>query len=333
MLDPDILDALVRPFNLQAAQLEFLRSSQNFVYSGVIDSGRTIVRVSTLRHRTEDEIEAELDWVSFLIDYGIRACRPIPTEDGRLTVALELRGQVYVCACFEHAPGAPIPRPTDNATYAELGRLIGRMHVAAREANNGELRFNRPEWQDSRLLKEDRAAVRPALSPEFERGVAALIERAGKIAPTPGNYGLIHGDAQLGNCFQHEGELWIFDFDNCEYGYFLQDLAVVLYDAIYCRELRGFADPGLNERVCQRWVAFMTGYSETGVLSEIRSDELKTFFLLREAVIHVHYHRTLDVKALGDSFREGLGIMSSNVSNLDHQLDFDDLAWPGPSAP
>lgn len=333
MLDPDILDALVRPFDLKAAQLEFLRSNQNFVYSGAMDGGRIIVRVSTLRHRTEDEIKAELNWISFLIDRGIRACRPILTGDGRSTVALELRGQLYVCACFEHAPGSPIPRPTDDATYAELGRMVGRMHAAAREANSRGLRFHRAEWLDSRLLKEDFAAVRLALSPEFGRGMTALMERANNIAPTPSNYGLIHGDAQLGNCFQNEGDLWIFDFDNCEYGYFLQDLAVALYDSIYCRELRGFADPGLNERVRQRWAAFMAGYSETGVLTEVRSDELKTFFLLREAVIHVHYHRTLDVKTLGDSFREGLGIMSSNVSNLGHQLDFERLAWLGPLVP
>ncbi|MDB6003107.1 MAG: hypothetical protein JWR15_94 [Prosthecobacter sp.] len=49
---------------------------------------------------------------------------------------------------------------------------------------------------------------------------------------------------------------------------------------------------------------------------------LERFFLLREAVIYVHYHRTLDVPTLDHSFKAGLEVMRKNVERQEHQVDF-----------
>jgi Ser/Thr protein kinase RdoA (MazF antagonist) len=43
--------------------------------------------------------------------------------------------------------------------------------------------------------------------------------------------GLVHGDISFTNVFLDGGTLTLFDFDNCEVGTVVQDLATVLYDA------------------------------------------------------------------------------------------------------
>lgn len=89
--------------------------------------------------------------------------------------------------------------------------------------------------------------------------------------------------------------LWIIDFDNCEHGHFVQDFATILYDSIYCRVLNKFADAG--------------------------STTASPRYRLREAVIYIHYYRTLDVPALDDSFKAGLEVMRTNIENQEHQVD------------
>ena len=69
-------------------------------------------------------------------------------------------------------------------------------------------------------------------------------------------------------------------------------------------------------------LAFLKGYAVASPLKEINLTQLKDFFLLREAVIYVHYHRTLEVSKMSESFLRGLEVMKRNVEKQDHQVDF-----------
>jgi amicoumacin kinase len=39
-------------------------------------------------------------------------------------------------------------------------------------------------------------------------------------------------------------------------------------------------------------------------------------------VMYVHYHRTMDVAEMSDSFKAGLEVMRKNVESQTHQVDF-----------
>jgi Ser/Thr protein kinase RdoA (MazF antagonist) len=177
-------------------------------------------------------------------------------------------------------------------------------------------------WYESRLLREDLEEVKAVLTNNFRESVADLIHVIKQAERTPDTHGLIHGDMSFGNFYLNEGELWIFDFDNCEFGFFLQDLVTALYDSIYCKVLDKFADPGLTGRMLPLWRALLKGYAGTGVLKQIDPGLLKKFFLLREAVMYVHYQRTMDVAEMSDSFKAGLEVMRKNVESQTHQVDF-----------
>ncbi|MDZ4288796.1 MAG: phosphotransferase [Prosthecobacter sp.] len=327
MLPQPHLAALAAPFGLRASKLTFLRFSQNHVYQGRQPDGKLcILRISHGRHRSAAEVETELRWISQLADRGISVCASIPPVTGGACLALDLEGAQYIAACFEHAPGEAIgPQHLNPALYECLGRLLGRMHAESLPFRADDPTSTHPHWHQSRLLHQDLAALGTPLTNPFRQSVDALIQDLRAYPATPATYGLIHGDVSFGNCFLHEGTLWIFDFDNCEYGFFLQDIATVLYDSIYCKALNKFADTGLTARMVPLFQAFLAGYSQTGVLKEIDPVPLKKLFLLREAIIYGHYHRTLDVENLDDSFKAGLEVMRLNVESQTHQVDFDIL--------
>ena len=67
---------------------------------------------------------------------------------------------------------------------------------------------------------------------------AALVARAlelvwattGKLAQTPGSFGLIHSDLHCENFLFHNGVVRAIDFDDCGWGFHLYDLAVTLWE-------------------------------------------------------------------------------------------------------
>lgn len=319
----DGLAVLLASYGLRAEDIQFLRHSQNHVYACRLHDRKVILRISEGRHRRKEHIEAELAWMHLLISNGIRACKPIPTKNGEACVELEVDGRACIAACFEHVPGSPItPQDLQADLYEKLGGLLGQMHSLTTCSSNAHIAASRPHWHESRLLREDREQLGERLSPAFCASVDDLIQQLRKPSATPDTYGLVHGDFSLGNCHLDGSDLWLFDFDNCEQGYFTQELATVLYDSIYCKVLNKFADAGLNERVAAFWKPFWRGYGQTGPGRALDLAQLQRFFLLREAIIYIHYHRVLDLRKVDASFHAGLEVMRTNVENQVHQVDF-----------
>jgi len=322
MLKEEVLKKLTHPYGIDLSQLEFLQCSQNYVYKARLGSASVIIRICWRRHRNTAQVEAELAWINHLADSGVRACRPLPSNKGKLLHSIEIDGESAIITVFEHAPGRQVERKFANeSTFETLGRLTGIMHTAAFGLNQAGGVIDRPRWTESRLLKQDFDTCRYALSDSFLASVKEMMERISAAKRKPESFGMVHGDINFVNIFEDEKDLWIFDFDNCEYGYFVQDLATVLWDSIYCKELRKFADDGLNHRIALLWHAFLKGYSETSPLKEIYLAQLKDFFILREAIIYVHFHRTLDLSKMPESFHRGLDVMRRNVEEQDHQVD------------
>lgn len=327
MFTPIQIQSLVEPFGLDAAGLQHLGSSQNHVYRGQRPAGDpVIVRISEGRHRVKSEVEAELGWISHLVSRGLRICVPVPAVSGEWCIAAEVEGRECLVTCFRHAPGTKVvPALVDPALYRKLGLLVGELHAGAVSFGEVGADWERTHWHESRLIGHDFDALGEQLSAVFRSSVSRLVDELRTWPAAPSTYGPVHGDISFGNCFVESGELWIFDFDNCEHGYFLQDLATVLYDSIYCKVLNKFADDGLTGRMVPLWRAFLEGYAETGVVKTMDPEALRKFFLLREAVIYGHYHRILDVATLNDSFKAGLEVMRQNVEQQEHQVDFKHL--------
>lgn len=328
LLSQDHLAVFLASYGLRAEDVQFLSYSQNHVYVCRLHDKKVILRISAGRHRTKEHIEAELAWMNLLINSGLRACKPLPAKNGEACVALDLDGRTCIAACFEHVPGIPITAQHLHADlYEKLGGLLGQLHSLTTCQGATKIAASRPHWHESRLLREDRAQLEASLPPRLCASVDDLIEQLRQLPVTCDTYGLVHGDFSLGNCHLDGSDLWLFDFDNCEQAYFTQELATVLYDSIYCKVLNKFADAGLNDRVAAFWKPFWRGYCSTGPVTTLDLAQLQRFFLLREAVIYIHYHRVLDLRNADASFHAGLEIMRTNVENQMHQVDFGLSHW------
>ena len=240
-------------------------------------------------------ILGEIDWINYLADRGLGVARAVPSLSGELVemIADEEGGQ-FLAATFLKAEGGPAWEMGwwNEILFERYGRLIGRMHALSKEYEPGDPTWRRGEWDDPRnvavldWVPDDQPLVK-------EKG-AALLAYLRSLPKDPQSFGLIHQDAHGGNFFvDGKGRITLFDFDDSVYGWFVYDIAMVLFYAV-----TNHADP--QGFMAQFWPHFWRGYCQENDLDPAWLAEMPAFFKLREIDLYAVINRSFDVTNLTD---------------------------------
>jgi len=279
-----ILQAALPRYGITPDAIRLLDGFESFIYEFDRPDGAYILRLGHSLRRSADLIRGEVDWINYLAAGGAAVARAILSTGGRLVEPIDDgQGGQFLATAFQRAPGGP-PRRSQwgEPLYRRYGRLLGRMHALAQAYVLPNPAWKRPAWDDpTQLLGESQMPEREAVARDRYRRLVAYLaalprDRAG--------YGMIHQDAHSGNLFvDADGTLTLFDFDDCVYGHFIYDLAMVLFYAASMEKdpaafTAGFMPP------------FLCGYREENRLDPAWLPELPHFLKLREidlfAVIH-----------------------------------------------
>ena len=321
-LNETVLNLIARELKVESVAFKLITISQNHVYRFHWGENETILRISNNRDHGQQDILAELGWIMALSAKGLSVCVPYLLPSGNLCDFVTFEGSKYYYVCFSHASGRPIDASdVDQPLYRLMGRLIGEMHQAAEGYHKeGKSRLARREWHESRLLLDDMERYLPDNRDAFKKAVRSLISEIREIPVAPKDYGLIHGDVSFQNCYISGQDLTIFDFENCEYGLFTEDLAVAYYSAIFNSLTGKQRRNSIGQFANDFWSALRAGYSEVRQLPDDWILSLEPLLILREAVIYTHYHRIFDISKESESFQMGVDEMRANVES--HRVGF-----------
>ena len=112
--------------------------------------------------------------------------------------------------------------------YETYGRLLGSMHALAKHYQPAELAWKRPEWDDDSMEFVERYL--PASEAVAKKKYQALCDHLHSLPKDTTSYGLIHQDVDGNNFFVDEaGAITLFDFDECAYSWFINDIAIALF--------------------------------------------------------------------------------------------------------
>jgi amicoumacin kinase len=207
----------------------FVRAFSNCVYRLPSTPRPRYLRITAASHRSEAELESELDFVRFLGGRGLAVSEPVLSRAARLVHAADVDGETFYACVFEEAPGCPFTElsPDEKRTSLRLaGRAMGRLHAEGQGyAPPGN--FQRSPWW------EDRWSRFAALVPEREREAWQLFEELQAWTRTlprdPAVFGLIHGDFTILNMRFLPERVTLFDFDSCGEHWYGYELATFLH--------------------------------------------------------------------------------------------------------
>jgi amicoumacin kinase len=260
-----IRDEAAHRYGLEPAELTQLKAFENFVYDGEnADGVSVILRISHSARRTFDYTMGEVEFVRYLGAAGIPVSQPILSEHGQFVERIKDSDpdHEFVVTAFECAEGVVFDdAPPLKELYwkpklfRDLGQIFARLHNRAQTYKLSNPRFKRQEWHEYDVVDIDRFA--PPEEQLVRERTARIIERVNQLPRTPESYGLIHADLHPHNFTFADGRITVFDFDNCEYAWFVKDLAVLLFYVAQAAP-RGQRD----EAVAAMLGPFLEGYRE-----------------------------------------------------------------------
>ncbi len=290
--DAVLRDAMGR-YGIPAGGIRPLDAFESFLFEFERDSRSGILRLGHTLRRSEGLVRGEVDWIRHLAGGGVPAARALPSRAGNLVEPIDDgEGGRFLAVAFEKARGAPPERegwtPKAHEAY---GRLLGSMHARTVGYRPSDPSWTRPEW-DGEVMEYVERYLPPEGNGVVLTRYRALLERLRALPRDGGVYGLIHYDAHRGNLFiDADGSLTLFDFDDCAYSWFANDVAVVLFYMI--------ADaPDPVAFTAEFMPRFLRGYRRFRPLDRRWLRTIPDFLKLREMELYAVIHRDFDVERI-----------------------------------
>ena len=283
----NILQSAIQHYNIPTDSIQLLDGFESFIYRFERTDGEFILRIGHSKRRSPDLIRGEVDWINYLARGGASVAHAILSKNNNLVeVVDDGHGDQFLCTAFVHARGGPVRQEhlNDNL-FHNYGRLLGRMHALAKNYRVSNPAWKRYDWNSAKNnTAEHQMPAKEALALNKYHTV---LEHLSKLPQDTNSYGMIHQDAHAGNFFiDDEYNLTLFDFDDCVYGHFIYDIAMVLF-------YMSTDEPNPEEYTKRFMPVFLSGYSEENRLDSIWLEELPLFMKLREidlfAAIHFSY--------------------------------------------
>lgn len=281
-----LLEEICTKYDIDQNTLQLVGEYENYVYQYVKGNQEYILRLSHSSHRTEELIRAEVDWINYLAQAIKQIPQVHPSQKKKLLEKINLENSYFVATVFDKAKGRHpnLKEDWQGTLYFQWGQLLGKMHSLAKKYQSGE-KTRRPHWHEIDLY-ENAAEV---LSQNHEILLQKLTEINSTLLNLPTtveNYGLIHNDFHMWNFYVNDEGISPFDFDDCQYGWFSQDIAQILFHIVQYNPLNRF-DPVFIREFLK---IFFSGYKTENTLQSRDLDLiplfLKRFELLAYIIIH-----------------------------------------------
>ncbi|HET7615749.1 MAG TPA: phosphotransferase, partial [Bacillales bacterium] len=206
-----ILTEFASRYGAAVKSLKNLGGFENFVYEFENGGKFYILRITHGSHRSPDQIYSEVHWIRFLSDQGVSVSRPILSVNGKLVEEYGSGESDFSAVLFEKAAGNLAgENEWKEPLFRKMGRMTGKMHSLTKryEPDSGKKRLDWLETMDDALK---------VCGDGTGQKLRSLREHFLQLPQGKDEYGLIHDDFHRGNFFINDGDITLFDFDDCKY--------------------------------------------------------------------------------------------------------------------
>ncbi|OLO40696.1 hypothetical protein BTR23_04250 [Alkalihalophilus pseudofirmus] len=308
-------------FQLPFSSLKELGNFENYVYEGTNPKGEDVVlRLTHSSHRTKEQIEAELHWLSYLKKNKAPACGCLPSIHGNAVETIQAESTSFYASLFEKAEGHAIKVDAPSfhqALITKWGETIGTFHRLTRHYEKPDYIMKRPD-----LIEEYASQFAPFLPADqpLREKVKHVLESISALPKTSERYGLIHSDIHSGNFFYDEktNKISVFDFDDCSYHHFISDIAIPVY---YTTWLKISTKEARTEYSHNFLTDFLKGYQVERAIPLDHLYEIPLFLKLRDCELYGVLHKKWDTTNLNNKQKNLLNEIYQRIMNDEPIID------------
>lgn len=308
-----ILQEAMRRYGISKDPIQSPEAMESFIYEFERDSSAYILRITHSLRRSESLVLGEVDWINFLAEGGVSVSRAIFSKSARLVEVIEdQQGGAFLVTAFVKAQGQAPWELWTPKLYTTYGQLIGRIHTLSKHY---QPTWKRPNWDDTIFEFVERYL--PESESVAKKKYKAVCDHVNTLVKGRESYGLIHHDAHGNNFFVNEaGQITLFDFDDCAYNWFVNEIAIVLFYVVQdAEDWRAFTQEFMTH--------FLQGYVQVCPLDPVWLKEIPNFLKIREIILYAAMYRDFDVKNIDNEWCARF--MQDRKSKIEHDVPFIDF--------
>lgn len=224
-----IAHAALTAYGLDGASIEVLQDFVNASFRVTLGGQSYSLRVYAPDRREHPEVESEMRWLAAVAADGVIPCpRPLRLAGGHY--AWEAPRACFVTAA-SWIDGDVIPNAERTPEHFRLvGAMLAKLHLFSGRWQTPD-GFTRPRCDAEGIFAEDRQQLAAELRRDLVQAEKELRQAEDAIGRDAAAYGLIHGDPSFSNILFDGDRPALIDFDDCGFGHYCFDLAVVLAGA------------------------------------------------------------------------------------------------------
>ena len=299
----ELLDKISFQYGISSDDLNLLaEADNNFIYEFSQNGKEFILRAGT-RH-TEELINAEIEWILFLNDTGVKVSIPVLSNNKNYHEQVKHDGIIYSIVVFEKAPGGKVdlknPEEWNEQFWETMGGVMGDLHQASVQYNNLKPKFRRPMYYEDEYI-DLAAQIFSKNDAIIIKKVDDLLQQFEQLPKDPDAFGVIHTDLHTDNFHKDGNDMIIFDWDDSYYFFFTYDLAAAFHETIWDNPL------DKRQQFADRFIpAFWKGYSRKYPLDRKWLAYLPQFFKWREFIIYAFLIKEIAKEDLTDRYKSFL---------------------------
>lgn len=207
---------------------------------------------------------------------------------------IDHNGQNYLAVVIEAANGTLSEevdiKQWNEELYRILGRTIGKIHHIATHYVPSSPVLKRPAWDaitnNFNPITDDNPSLVNIMSKRKE-----VLDHLERLPQSEDSYGLIHGDLHFGNFYIDipNKAITIFDFDDCVDGWFVMDIATLLFDILVV-----YQGTDKEELASSFLLNLLQGYTKEKSISLFWISQLPYFLKLLEIGIYLLVYKDYD---------------------------------------
>ena len=309
ILNMDKVNNISLLWGAEIGSISFCGGSQNAVYKYSKHQKYYVIRFTPATNRTYDELLSEVNFIDFLCGKGFNASRPVKSINNFLVEKAVIDKKDFYISSFEWALGSR-PMMWNAMFFQQLGEMVGKLHALSKEyKSDKKIRFT---WYENVYIKNAELYIpnQPLVIMQLNKLVAQI-----KALPVEENcYGLIHGDILGCNFNYYQNQLTLFDFDELQYCYYINDIAIqIFYSSI------GMDGKNDEESLKEFVEFFMKGYLGQTDIDPKWLNIVPLFLKLREFILYIAVSRYRDLNDLDDWTK---GFMDGRKDKLERNIPF-----------
>lgn len=279
-------NVFLKEYGIKNDDVKFVGGFVNDVYNIKINEEEFILRIGDKKIKTIKDLKGEIDWLNYLKNNNISVCGVQKNKLGKYYS----ENDTHIAIVIEKAKGEFVNKNSklwNDKLFYIWGKNIGKMNNLAKNYTPDN-NIRRYDWQEDSFFTPEMINEK-----EFEHIFYEKINTINSMEKTTETYGLTHGDLHHAN-FTYDGEkMYMFDFDDCSYNYFLHDVAMPIF---YASSPYITKDEDEKLKLCEEFfIPFMKGYYEENDIDESHLENIEEIFKFREMLLIIALNKQLDL--------------------------------------